>query len=202
MDTFITTTCHIRNAIFKTNNGIRVKERNATLDDFIMKCFKQLQVNYPKFYKMDNLSKLGFLATEALLSARFDKVDFQPDSVALILSNAHASLDTDINYLKSMKKVASPSLFVYTLPNIVAGEICIRHGLKGENAFFITDKFDAVLMTEYVSMVMNQPGTKMCIAGWVDVLEGHYDVFLYLVEKIRAGLGLLHTHEQVKELYT
>jgi hypothetical protein len=102
-------------------------------------------------------------------------------------------------------------LFVYTLSNIVAGEICIRHKIKGENAFFVSEEFDAELITGYVNMVLSpdpMPDALMpnpsipdvCISGWVDVLGGHYDVFLYLCEKNKPGLWP-HTAAQVSELY-
>src|SRR6185503_17555551 len=93
-----------------------------SLDDFLLKAYDWVQLMYPKYYKMDRLSKLGLLASEILLK------EYKRDaSTAVVLSNAHSSLDTDLRFWESAKTQASPSLFVYTLPNIVAGEICIRN---------------------------------------------------------------------------
>lgn len=153
---------------------------------------------------MDNLSKLGFLAAELMLGDKSAIQAYPAEAISLVLSNAHASMDTDRRYAVSMKSVASPGLFVYTLPNIVAGEICIRHKIKGENAFFVSEAFDPELLTTYADMVLSSnarahsPG--LCVAGWVDVLAEHHDVFLYLYDKDKPGLWS-HTARQVKELY-
>ena len=126
------------------------------------------QIQYPKFYKMDALSKLGFLAAEILLKNR--PLPYPKEDVAVILSNANSSLDTDIRYQQSTKDIPSPALFVYTLPNIVIGEICIRNGFKGENSFFVFKAFDATFMTRYVESLMGQTPTQACICGWVELL--------------------------------
>src|SRR5690606_22028679 len=105
------------------------------------------------------------------------------DSLSVVLSNADGSLDTDLKFDRSCQNAASPSLFVYTLPNIVVGEICIRHGIRGENAFFVSDSFDAELMCSYVELVLSQPQTKVCLAGWINVVGEQHDVLVYLVEK-------------------
>ena len=145
--------------------------------------YQQLGEKYPKFYKMDHLSKLGWLGTEYLLSGAFNKAHYQPEEIGLVLSNANSSLDADIRYLESVKEMASPALFVYTLPNIVIGEISIRHNFKGENAFFITEKFDAALLHQYVMNLVNNNILQACICGWIDVLKEDYKAALFLVEK-------------------
>ena len=118
------------------HNDQLIFEDDLRLSEFLEKAYSALKIDYPKFYKMDNLSKLGFLGAEVLLDGNM-LTSYKPEEVAVVLSNAHASLDTDIRYAESAKKMGSPGLFVYTLANIVAGEICIRHKLKGENAFFV-----------------------------------------------------------------
>ena len=106
--------------------------------NFLQGVYESAGIDYPRFYKMDKLSGAGFLAAEILINKYpIDKI--QPGSKGIILTNANASLDTDKRYLEAIKSAPSPAIFVYTLPNIVAGEICIRHGIKGENAFFVTD---------------------------------------------------------------
>lgn len=195
----ITHYCIIRNQNIVLDGKVIFSEKNGDLDAFLLNAYTSLKVDYPKFYKMDNLSKLGFLAAEMLLKDRSLLNDYTPEQVALVLSNAHSSSDTDRRYTLSSKTAPSPALFVYTLPNIVAGEICIRHKIKGENAFFVAPTFDPEFMADYTNMVM-AGDTGACIGGWVDVLGGHYDVFLYLHEKNKAGLAE-HTGGQLKELY-
>lgn len=199
--TFITSFAHIRNrALFRQGEMI-CRDIRGTLDDFLDTAFEVIAVNYPKFHKMDALSKLGFLGTEILLKEINLKKEYEPSQVALVLSNAHGSLDTDMRYNQSTKNIPSPGLFVYTLPNIVAGEICIRNGLKGENAFFVTPTFDFHQIAEYVEAVLGTGATEACIAGWVDVMGSHHDVFLYLAEKKQRGNASEHSAVQLQKLY-
>jgi len=178
-----------------------VYESNAdNLDEFMDSAFVSLSIAYPKFYKMDRLSKLGFLGSEVLLKDQKLLETYGAERIAVVMSNSNASLDTDLKYFESTKTIASPALFVYTLSNIVAGEICIRQGIKGENAFFVLPQFDATRLFEYAEIVMASPKTEACIAGWVDVLGEQHDVFLYLLEKSEDG-GLAHTAEQLQKLY-
>ena len=165
-----------------------------------MSAYAHLKPEYPKFYKMDHLSKLGFLASETLFREQPIK-QYTHAAVTLVLSNAHASLDTDMRYWETSKTMSSPALFVYTLPNIVSGEICIRHGIKGENVFFVTPQFQPELLMDYVDRVLLFPGNDVCLAGWIDVMGEHHDVFLYLVEKEKRGLALEHSAEQLTKLY-
>lgn len=173
---------------------------DISFDDWLIEGYTKLSINYPKFYKMDNLAKLGLLASEVILKSRNLKVEFKPEEVAVILSNASSSLDTDLKYLESTKQIASPALFVYTLPNIVMGELCIRHGLKGENGFFVFEKFNPKFIADYVDQVLDQ-SAQACIAGWVEVLGEQHNVFLYLVENKKQDKALLHTAAQLEKLY-
>src|SRR5450432_825180 len=132
---FINQYCHIQKRLLIRQGKIIFTSASGTLDDFLEEAFNCLSLSYSKFYKMDRLSKLGFLASEMLLKDSPLLPRYAPDEVALVLSNASSSLDTDIRFAESIKTIPSPALFVYTLPNIVAGEICIRQGITGENAF-------------------------------------------------------------------
>lgn len=200
---YIHSYCRIRNRAISGPQGVLFQAQAATtLDEFLEQAYAWTEAGYPKFYKMDRLAKLGFLAAEVLLKGRTLTGEAGPEAVALVLCNAHASLDTDVRYFESTKSMASPALFVYTLANIVAGEICIRHGFKGENAFFITGAFDPRLLSSYTDMVLAQPATRYCLAGWVDVMDDHHDVFLYLAEKTKGPGALEHSEKQLSELYS
>ena len=198
---FINQYCHIQNRSLIRQGRSIFASADSTLDAFLEEAFQYLSLSYPKFYKMDRLSKLGFLASEMLLKDTPLRPRYAPDQVALVLSNATSSLDTDLRFAESMKTIPSPALFVYTLPNIVAGEICIRQGITGENAFFVFPEFDAEQMADYVKLVMASDKTPACIAGWIDVIGDHHDVFLYLVEKERGANGVEHNPEQLHKIY-
>ncbi|SEP10012.1 hypothetical protein SAMN05192574_12219 [Mucilaginibacter gossypiicola] len=157
---------------------------------FLLSVYQHLGVKYPKFYKMDNLAKLGWLATEVLLKD-FDKAKYQPTDIGVVLTNAGSSLDADKRYYESVQDIASPALFVYTLPNIVIGEICIRHHFKGENAFYIFDGFNADFVNNYVSILLETGQLQACICGWVEMAATGYKAVLFLVEKDKKENAIL-----------
>ena len=195
----ITATCHIRDKMIQLNRSMVYENKDAGIETFMEGAYDFLKIDYTKFYKMDRLSKLGFLAAEVLLN-NAAITSYEPVNRNLILANSNASLDSDLKFAKSF---SSPALFVYTLPNIVAGEICIRHEIKGETAFFVSEKFDAALMTSYVDSVMVKvlpPGANpCCVGGWIDLLDERHDVFLYLVENVATGRK--HSPQELIELY-
>ncbi len=176
-------------------------DQGSDLQGFLRSAYQGLQVNYPKFYKMDNLSKLGWLCAEWLLRDHFSGEVYRPQDVGVVLSNANASLDTDIRYFESTRQFASPALFVYTLPNIVIGEICIRHHFQGENAFFIFEHFDANFIEQYVGNLVNNNILQACICGWVDCLGDGYKAALFLVEKKPGPQAMEFTAENILTIY-
>ncbi len=154
---------------------------------FFIEIYRHFGMNYPKFYKMDNLCKLGFLAAEILLKDKNLQQSYAPDATGIILYNASSSLDTDRNHQNSITDrtayFPSPSVFVYTLANIVIGEICIRHKLYGESTFFIEREFDAERLYTYVQQLLDDNLVESCITGWIEFDGDRYDGVLYLVEK-------------------
>lgn len=129
--------------------------------------------DYPKYHKMDALSRLAFLATELLLS----RGDVPQDSGrATILFNRTSSVVADRCHLGSIAKPGefypSPSVFLGTLPNIATGEIAIRHGYTGETSLYITDFRDEALMKKVVSSSFSLGGFRSLICGFVDCDRG------------------------------
>ncbi|HMK27742.1 MAG TPA: hypothetical protein VK483_17045 [Chitinophagaceae bacterium] len=200
-DNYITASCIISDHVVYKNGSPLFENKDASPADFLLSVYRHFEINYPKFYKMDNLSKLGWLATEILLKDSSFKSKYSPEAIGVVLSNASSSLDTDIKYYDSVKEIPSPSLFVYTLPNIVIGEICIRHNIKGENAFFVFDDFNAVFIENYVSNLINNNILQSCICGWVELLDDQYKSVLFLVEKERSGQSILFTKENINKIY-
>lgn len=150
---------------------------------FIREAYKHLGENNMKFYKMDDLCKLGYIAAGYLLK----DTNFKPEEVGIILANASSSLDTDCKHQSIISKdgdsAASPAVFVYTLPNVVLGEICIRHKIQGENTFFISRQYDPASLEEYARIVMAKGKLKACIIGWCELLQGHYQAEFKLLYK-------------------
>jgi hypothetical protein len=198
-DRYIVTSCLIsRNKVFK--DGELVFESAGSAESFLDAIYNQYQVAYTKFYKMDSLCKLGFLAAEILLKGRHHADRYNEADTGLILSNANASLDVDLKYVKTISAGASPALFVYTLPNIMIGEISIRHRFKGENAFFVFRQFDGKFIAEYVNGLFESELIESCICGWVDFLGEEYRAILFLVEKKKSESGTLFTESNMNQL--
>jgi hypothetical protein len=144
---------------------------------------------------------LGWLAAEIMLKECGIADRYQPYDIGVVFSNANSSLDTDIKYYESTKEIASPALFVYTLPNIVIGEICIRHHFKGENSFFIFDKFDAAFIAQNVNGLLNNNILQACICGWVETIGEQYKAALYLVEKSGDKNLVPFDEENITKIY-
>jgi len=198
---YIIASCSIRDSVIYKNGKAVFEEKGDPISGFLDKAYQYFNTRYPKFYKMDNLSKLGLLATEILLNENFIAGNYQSDEMGIVLMNASASLDTDIKYYKTVSDIASPALFVYTLPNIVIGEICIRNNFKGENAFFVFKQFDATFMAQYVNNLFDNNLIKGCICGWLELLEENYKAVLLLVEKQQGNQSLVFTEENINKIY-
>ncbi|MFI5161496.1 MAG: hypothetical protein ACHQHN_09470 [Sphingobacteriales bacterium] len=198
---YITGSCTISNGMVYKDDQRLFENKDADTSGFLLSVYQHFQLNYPKFYKMDNLSKLGLLASEILLKDTFTKDNYQPEQVGLILANTNSSLDNDIKYFETAKDVASPSLFVYTLPNIVIGEICIRNNFKGEHAFYIQDNFDADFTEMQVNYLLDNDISQACICGWVDVLEDKYKAVLFLVEKKNSNTTVAFLSDNMNQIF-
>lgn len=144
--------------------------------------------DYPKFFKMDTLCKLGFIASELLLNAE-GKRCFEPrEDRAVILFNRNASLQADTHYQSTIQDpenfFPSPAAFVYTLPNIVTGEIAIRNKYYGETSCIVIEDADEHLMTQNLKAAFQDPVTTSIIGGWVDCSdEEHFKADIFLMEK-------------------
>ena len=169
--------------------------------EWLVAVYQFLQTEYPRFYKMDQLSRVGWLTAEVLLRGSFDKTRYAAEDVGLVMANKNSSLDTDIRYFDTIKTMASPALFVYTLPNIVLGEICIRHGFKGENDFFISAAFDPAFTFRYVQHLFETGAVQACICGWADALDNEYQATLFLLEKQPTKDSLIFTQENIANIY-
>lgn len=198
---YITASCNIANNLVIKDNKVVFENEGIAVQPFLLSVYQHFAINYPRFYKMDNLCKLGWLASEILLKGSFQKEKYRPEDTGVILANTNGSLDTDMKYMASTKDIPSPSLFVYTLPNIVAGEICIRNHFKGEDAFFIFESFPAEFMHQYVNNLFDNNLLQACICGWVELLGDEYKAALFLVEKMKTEEAIDFTIENMLLLF-
>ena len=203
---YITSFCTIGSGRVNINHSIAfTDESTASPVDFLKTVYKHYQFNYPKFYKMDQLCKLAFIASELVLKNNPLSEKYPAADIAIVISNSASSLDIDQEHQRSITDknnyFPSPSAFVYTLPNILIAEIAIKNSIKGENAFFIFDNFNGTFMGEYVNSLLNTGKAACCIAGWVDFYEENYKACLYTVEKQSGILNIRHTPEELEKLF-
>lgn len=184
------------------NGTLLYKRSDPNFSSFIKSAAHHLKTNYPKFFKMDRLSKLAFLAADELLKHAQLPSD-EEQQIAIILSNRASSLDTDRKHQATINDVnqffPSPSVFVYTLPNICIGEISIRHRLHSENCFFIFDSFNADHLWINAQSLLKTKKAEKVLCGWVDVDDNNYEAFLYLVEE---NGNFAHDPKEINRLYS
>ncbi len=156
------------------NDSVVFSDKSADFGTFIREAFKSRGENNMKFYKMDDLCKLGYVAAAWLL----DGIEFGEEECGMVLSGKYGCLDTDMKHQQIIDKegdaASSPAVFVYTLPNVVAGEISIRHHIKGENTWFWSDDRTMSDLKHYASLMAGASDLKYCIIGHLDFLNGEY----------------------------
>ena len=185
--------------------------------------YKSYVGDYPKFYKMDGLSRLGFIASELLLqaekaktgNAEYSMVNGQRsmvngqrsmvngqcsmlngqrsmlnDARAIVLFNQSSSIAADKKYLETIAEddfFPSPSIFVYTLPNIVTGEIAMRNGYNGETSFFILPERNEEMMQQIIKSTFQDKAIKSLITGWVDYYsDSDYGADLVIISNLQS----------------
>lgn len=174
------------------------EQEGAGHHSLLTSLYRQMIGNYPKFYKMDGLSRLGFVASEILLNAEKGDTDVERreeegerllEERAIIFFNHSSSIASDRNYKESINDkdnyFPSPSIFVYTLPNIVTGEIAIRNHFHGETSFFILPDKDKKMMEEILQASCRDAQSKSFLTGWIDYEdERHFEADLK-IKKMR-----------------
>ncbi len=153
---------------------------------FIREAYKKFAEPNMKFYKMDQMCKLGYMAAELLFNA---SPVTNGRKVAVVLSNSNSSFESDMKHTELIggEATASPAIFVYTLPNIVAGEICIRHKIKGENTFMLfpeaPEEGIPCTVREYARLLITTGKADKVLHGWCSFHNGNYSGRFAITEK-------------------
>lgn len=166
-------------------------DKDGKQSSLLTALYKQIIGNYPKYYKMDGLCRLGFIASELLLKAERDEGSFTEDinkTRAIVFFNRSSSIASDKKYLASIVEkdnyFPSPSVFVYTLPNIVTGEIAIRNDYHGETSFYILPHKNEFLMQDIIETTFMDEQTTSVLTGWLDYEDSeHFEADLYIAYK-------------------
>lgn len=144
--------------------------------------------DYPKFYKMDPLSRLGFVAAELLLGSIEEEHFVEREDRAIVLVNRSASKAADARYEETIQEgenyFPSPADFVYTLPNIVTGEIAIRHQYHGETTFLVLENPDEQVMQQLMLQAFADKQTLSVLGGWLECEDNeHFEAILEVIVK-------------------
>jgi len=183
----ITKTTRItQNKVWCDDQIVYQQDTESNFQDFIKPAFKELCTPYPKFYKMDSLSKLAFVASEVLLKDTNLLSKYSKEEIGFVFLNSASTINTDREHQKSISDrtnyFPSPAIFVYTLPNIMLGEICIKNGFFGENLLLISEKFDTEMIYRQVELLYENQRLQACITGWVDIDDDNFNAFIMLAE--------------------
>ena len=175
-------------------NG-RAIEHEATGNALLSELYRNHIADWPKFFKMDTLSKAGFVASELLFKEigveKCSSEEFMQNH-AVVLFGSTASLCADRNYQETIQNrdnyYPSPALFVYTLPNIATGEIAIRNHWRGETSFYVLEAPDADQMAFHLACAFDDPVTDSILAGWVDSsINDDFQAFMTVIHREDAS---------------
>src|SRR6185295_11422822 len=186
----------IRNSILTRNGQQLASIPSADAAEM----YHRLCCAYPKFFKMDTLCKWAWLGAETLLRDQsggylYDGLD--KSSIAVIIATRDGCIEVDHRFQESMRTIPSPALFVYTLPNIMLGEICIRHGFTGEQLCLVQEEFDPESLLFWARDLVTNRGCSHCLFGWADAGNNHEISFFWtdaetLQELTPAQLQFIH----------
>ena len=160
-------------------------------ESFLTHLYRKYKMDYPKFFKMDVLCKVGFIASEILLEAEGAERFVPRADRAVILFNRYSSLNADRTFQRTIADpeefYPSPAVFVYTLPNIVTGEIAIRNKYHGESEFILLPEKSEETMNQAIERAFLDSETTSVLTGWVEaVSETEYEAdFLIHNEECR-----------------
>lgn len=163
-------------------------ENNEKGSALLVELYRNHVGDYPKFFKMDALCRVGFVASELLLQAE-NNVRFEPcDDRAVIFFNQSGSLNADTHYQATIQDpenfFPSPAAFVYTLPNIVTGEIAIRNKYYGETSFIVLEQADSAIMARQLLNAFHDSATQSILGGWINCDDDeHFDARLFIIER-------------------
>lgn len=165
-------------------NGERLR-LEVTGKELLTVLYRRYIKDYPKFFKMDILCRLGLVASDLLLRGTPDS---KKEDMSIILFNKSGSLCNDISYQETIKGnnyFPSPSVFVYTLANIVTGEIAIRNKIYGETSFYIMNELNTAQIFEIVNSSYLTCDNAMCICGWLEAdSDSSFSAVLFLLDNI------------------
>ena len=133
---------HDRRVMVDGQTRFEASDGHASGTDFLADAFRSMGIDYRKFYKMDPLSRLGFLAAELILPQPAE-ADPSGEEMGLICFNSTASLAADRAYQR-------------TIP-------------AGETAFYVLRAFNPETICHIVRETIADAGLHRVFVGWIDI---------------------------------
>lgn len=165
--------------------SIEILKSKLAFHEYIRSEYKALEDVNMKFFKMDDLSKLGYIASCKLM--RNVSLNYPQNRIGIVLANCNSSLDTDIAHQKivdqHLSEGSSPAVFVYTLANIVAAEIAIKHKLQGEVMMFVMEHKNMEYLKQYSRQLIQYNRCDAVVYGWCDLFREEYNAELKLIKR-------------------
>ena len=190
MNVNISTYCTVSNHLVKVN-GTEYFEGAPDEPNFLKALYQKLEMSYPKFFKMDDLSKLGVLGVELLKLHNPEISNYLDDEIGLVFQTSKGCISSDLSHQEKVnKKSPSPSIFVYTLANIVIGEISIKNKWFGESILFIAEENDTSSTINYLKSLILTNKSKCCILGIIDAYDNKTELKMALITKQELGIAL------------
>ena len=182
----------------KLNNWIRITDETVVFNGeklphettgnaLLTELYRNHIGDYPKFFKMDALCKLGFVASELLFGKEENRFAPREDR-AIVFFNRSGSLNADTHFQATIQDkenyFPSPAVFVYTLPNIVTGEIAIRNKYYGETSFIVMEQNDPQVMARQLQNAFLDADTKSILGGWINCdNDNRCDACLFIINE-------------------
>lgn len=165
----------------KTTTMTEIARYRLPSENQLTEVYRQHIHDWPKYFKMDSLGKIGFVGVEMAL--RQSKCFLDSEKTCIIMANRISSTKDNREFAATIENheqyFPSPALFVYTVPNVVTGEIAIRHQIYGETSFYVLDK-EEDLMPILQSTAQTTEANQM-IVGWLE--EGEATVRIFEINK-------------------
>jgi 3-oxoacyl-[acyl-carrier-protein] synthase II len=127
---------------------------------------------FQHFGRLDTYSKIGITAIALTLKDAHRYAWEKKRNVGIIASSYSGCFTTDIDYFDTVFSegghLASPNLFVYTLPNSFLGEAAIRFGLTGTSFVICEEPLTGLQALRFAVEIITDGESDAILAGMCD----------------------------------
>ena len=166
------------------------------LDSDLANAWQALGVEYPRFHRADRLSRLTMLGATPFLQEGGILAGVDKEHIGLVLMTNTGSMDGDTRYNDQLRAdgIASPALFVPTLPNIALGELTIQHKLYGAGLCLAMARPQLNALRIAIDVLRAQ-GMHHFICGWADIFAAHANATFLAIDATDDGLEDINTYQ-------